>query len=397
MGDPPAAGSSASAVPTTGLSAGAAGPADGWVCIVSVAASPCGEASGVGASGVSSGAPASSPSSVPVEDAPRAAAAAPAAPRPAPARPAPARPATPATPGHGRGSAPGLGTGVGREAGPDAASLSVPAVTSVGIPPTAASSTPPGPASGASVPDSGAASGLPGAPPSGARCPTIGTASVGRSSSRPAIMARSSGSSSSSRPSVDPAATAPAPDAAAPPVSAAVRGDSRTPGWATTCCPCSSSRACRPVGASSAGGCPAMARAGPRCQEIPDDGVDAGGNAAAGAGAAAVAGSRRKSAMSSSTHPSTVISAVRTPIRLEAVSTVSVLDPPRSSAGSTTTVDALSSAATSCSARPTMAGMATAGWTRRRWTASTRPTTIATPAGRKAKAKRRPESSMLRT
>ena len=101
--------------------------------------------------------------------------------------------------------------------------------------------------------------------------------------------------------------------------------------------------------------------------------------------------------MSSSTQPSTVTSAVSTPMRLEAVSTVSVLDPPRSSAGSTTTVEALSSAATSCSASPAMAGVATAGWMRRRCTASTRPTTIATPAGRKAKAKRRPESSMART
>ena len=81
-------------------------------------------------------------------------------------------------------------------------------------------------------------------------------------------------------------------------------------------------------------------------------------------------------------------------MRLEAVSTVDGVEPDRSSAGSTTTVDALSRAATSCRARPAMAGVDTAGITRRRITASTRPTTIATPAGRKAKAKRRPESSM---
>ncbi len=84
-------------------------------------------------------------------------------------------------------------------------------------------------------------------------------------------------------------------------------------------------------------------------------------------------------------------------MRLEAVSTLLALEPEFSRAGSTTTVEALSSAATSCRASPAMAGVVTSGWRRRRWMASTRPTTIATPAGRKAKAKRRPESSMVRT
>lgn len=144
------------------------------------------------------------------------------------------------------------------------------------------------------------------------------------------------------------------------------------PSSATTWAPRSSSRACRPVGVRS-------------CSM-------AGTGVGAAAGSVAV-GSRRKRAMSSSVQDRTCSTITTKPSALDSGSSVSGVRP-KAWIEAAATRKVVMTTTTSCSASPRMAGPVTVGSERRRSTASTRPTITGTPTGRKAAARRTPESSM---